>query len=263
MSESSTSSECAIEQRRDRPHRPRPEAEPDPHEEVASSERLGQALHRVADEPPEKPTLATVAITTVDVGAREDEDSDEPEDDDSACGRELDEPLRARHRGDPDDEEPDEDDEVERAVEDHRAERLPGRHPGCEPEPASAEEVAEPAWEHVVDGDAAHRHLVEAREPDGGRGGDPAPARRLQQVDDPERGDRERDETGVGRAERVPDRVEVGVADGEPEEDEPDGHADERDDGAEPPGRHRVPNLPRARRGFRQPTSVIRPPARA
>ena len=60
---------------------------------MASSERLGQALHRVPDEPPEKPTLATVAIAAVDVGAREDEDTDEPEDDDGSCGGELDEPL--------------------------------------------------------------------------------------------------------------------------------------------------------------------------
>ena len=147
----------------------------------------------------------------------------------------LDEPLGARNRGDAYNQQPDEDDEVECPVEDDRAERLSGGHPGVEPEPARAQEVADAAWEDVVHRDTAHRHLVEARESDLRSRRNPAPTARLEGVDDGERPDRERHEKCVRLAERVPHSIEVRVPDGEPEEAETNRHTHERDDSPEAP----------------------------
>ena len=61
----------------------------------------------------------------------------------------------------------------------------------------------------------------------------------------------------IGLAERVPDGVEVGVANGEPEEEETDRHAEKRDDGAEAPGGHRPSNLPVAPGGVRSDERVV------
>ena len=211
---------------------------------MPTPERLGEALDGVPYEPTDESALAAPTIPPLDVLAREEQDAGKAEEHDDTRRRQLDEPPGARNGRNADDEQADEHDEIERAVEDDGAEGLAPGHSRVEPEPASAQEVSDAPREHVVDGDSAHRHLVEAREPDLRGRRDPAPARGLERVDDGERSDRKSDEASVRLAKRVPDGIEVRVADGEPEEEEPDRDADERDDGAETPGRHRAPNLP-------------------
>jgi hypothetical protein len=176
--------------------------------------------------------------TTPDVRPREEENGDEAGDDQCPGHRELHQPAGARNRSDPEHEEHDQDDEVEGPVEDDRAEGSSGRHARGESQPAGAQEVADAARKHVVHGHAAHGHLDEAGGPDFGGCGDPAPARRLQDVDDSECRDGEPHEPWSRVAQRSPDGLQVGVADGEPEEHDADRDAHERDERAEAPGCH-------------------------
>ncbi len=111
---------------------------------MAAPERLGEPFDGIAYQSAHEPTLVSIALAATDVDPREQQDTGDPEHHDRPGSRQLSEPRRARDRGDPDDQQPDEDDEVERAVEDHGAERLAGGHPGVETEPPGAQKVSQP-----------------------------------------------------------------------------------------------------------------------
>ena len=76
----------------------------------------------------------------------------------------------------PIDEEDDERDDVADAIERDASESTPARHRRLAAEPAGAHDLADADREDVVAGEAAEHHLVEAAQPNLGRGGDLAPA---------------------------------------------------------------------------------------
>ncbi len=212
--------------RRERPRAPRDEAQADPDRRAGLPEWLGEQFGGVTQDSAHEPATAPLARAAGRVLAREDENRTEHQEPEEGAERDADQPVVARYSEEPDREEREECEEIAAAIEHHGSESPSGRNPGVEAEPARAKEVAETPRKHVVAGDAADDQLVEVRRADRARVRDRPPAQRLERVHREHRDDGDCDEPGAGVLERVANRGGVGVARGEPEEENADRHAD-------------------------------------
>ncbi len=128
-------------------------------------------------------------------------------------------------------------------VAEHRTEGTAGRYHGRGGEPARPQEVADPERQDVVRADPAQHEGVEAPHCQLERVGDEPPARTLRDVHALDHDRREQNEAEVGAAEGLPDGVEVGIPEDEPEEERRRCDADGEQSAAAPAGRGGGRNL--------------------